>query len=84
MSETEEYIINQLDGLTSLYYIVSVLGREKEYTVKYTPLPEGAPEGTPEGKGVYFTVCPESSQVKTVYHFNSHKANNSLISLIDN
>ena len=36
--------------------IVSVLGRDKGYPVKYNPLPEGVPEGTPEGKGLYLTV----------------------------
>ena len=35
---------------------MSVLGRDKGYTVKYNPLPEG----TPEGKGLYLTVYPES------------------------
>ena len=30
-------------------YIVSVLGREEGYTVKYTPLPEGVPEGEARG-----------------------------------
>ena len=27
------------------WYTVSVLERDKEYTVKYTPSPEGVPEG---------------------------------------
>ena len=36
-------------------YIVSVLGREEGYMVKYNP------HGTPEGKGVFLTVYPESS-----------------------
>ena len=44
-----------------LRYIVSVLGRDKGYTVTYNPLPEGVLEGTPEGKGVYLTVYPELS-----------------------
>ena len=47
------------------YCIVSVLGREEGYTVKYTPLPEGVPKGEAqgysEGKGVYLTVYPELS-----------------------
>ena len=38
---------------------VSVLGRDKGYTVKYNPSPEGVPEGTPEGQGVYLNVYPE-------------------------
>ena len=42
-------------------YIVSVLGQEKGYTVKYTSSPEGVPEGTPEGKRVYLTIYPELS-----------------------
>ena len=29
--------------------IVSVLGRDKGYTVKYNPLPEGVPEGKARG-----------------------------------
>ena len=42
------------------------------------------PEGTPEGKGVYLTVYPELSPNTDSTSFNSHKANNSLISLIEN
>ena len=42
------------------------------------------PEGTPEVKGVYLTVYPELSHNMDSYHFNSNKANNSLISLSDN
>ena len=38
-------------------HTLSVLGRDKGYTVKYSPLPEG----TPEGGGLYSTVYPESS-----------------------
>ena len=30
-------------------YTVSVLGRDKGYTVKYIPLPEGVPEGEARG-----------------------------------
>ena len=30
-------------------HIVSVLGRDKGYTVKYNPLPEGVPEGKARG-----------------------------------
>ena len=41
--------------------MVSVLGQDRGYTVKYTPLSEGVPEGTPEGEGVYLTVYPKSS-----------------------
>ena len=33
----------------SVFYTVSVLGRDEGYTVKYNPLPEGVPEG--EGRG---------------------------------
>ena len=46
-------------------YIVSVLGSEEGYTIKYIPSPEGVSKGkvqqTSEGKGVYLTVYPESS-----------------------
>ena len=44
-------------------YIVSVLGRDEGYTVKYNPLPEGVPEGEARAnswsKGLYLTVHPE-------------------------
>ena len=30
-------------------YTVFVLGRDKGYTVKYNPLPEGVPEGKAQG-----------------------------------
>ena len=44
------------------FYIVSVLGRDKRYTVNYTKeFPRAQPKGTPEDKGVYLTVYPESS-----------------------
>ena len=33
-------------------FIVSVLGRDKGYTVKYNPLPEGVPEGESRGAPV--------------------------------
>ena len=36
-------------------YIVSALGRDNGYTVKYSPLPEG----TPIGKGLYLTAKGE-------------------------
>ena len=41
------------------HHIVSVLGRDKGYTVKYNPLPEGVPKS--------------SSQVviRTIYYFNN-------------
>ena len=35
--------------LSILEYIVSVLGQEEGYTVKYTPLPEVVPEGEAQG-----------------------------------
>ena len=35
---------------------VSLLGRDKGYTVKYNHFPEGVAAGTPEGKGLYLTV----------------------------
>ena len=34
---------------TVLYCTVSVLGRDKGYTVKYNTLPEGVPEGEAQG-----------------------------------
>ena len=43
-------------------YTVFVLGRDKGYTAKYNPLPEG----TPEGKGLYLTVYPKSSPNKDI------------------
>ena len=39
--------------------IMSVLGLNSGYTVKYNPLP--LPSGTPSGKGLYLTVYPELS-----------------------
>jgi hypothetical protein len=41
--------------------IMSVLGLDSGYTVKYNPLAEGVPEGTPERKGLCLTVYPELS-----------------------
>ena len=53
--------------------IVSVLGPEEGYTVKYTPPPEGVPEGeargTPEVGGVYLTVYPASSPNMDIISF---------------
>ena len=72
------------DSLAMRENIVFILGEEEEYTVKYTTLSEGVPEGAPEGKGVYLTVYPEFSPNTDSNHFNSHKANSFLISLIDN
>ena len=44
--------------------ILSVLGLNSGYTVKYTPSPAGVPSalpsGTPSGQGVYLTVYPLS------------------------
>ena len=48
---------------------MSVLGRDKGYTVKYKLLPEGVPEGTSEGKGLYLTVYPELSPNKDIISF---------------
>ena len=72
-----------------LLYNVSVLGREEGYTVKYTPLPEGVPEGEAQGnswrqRGYIWSYILSWVLIRTVYHFNSHKAHNSRISLIDN
>ena len=49
------------NALYLVHSTVSVLRREKGYTVKYNLLPEGVPDATPEGKGIYLTVYPESS-----------------------
>ena len=54
--------------------------------VKYTPLPEGVPEGSSprellKAKGYSRPYIPSQVLIRTVYHFNSHKANNFLITL---
>ena len=46
-------------------YIVSVLGRDEGYKIKFSPLPEG----TPEGKGLYLTVYPELSPNTDIISF---------------
>ena len=38
-----------LTGQLHSWYIVSVLGQEEGYTVKYTPPPEGVPDGEARG-----------------------------------
>ena len=45
-----------------LFYCIRK-GRDKGYTVKYSPPPEGVlePERTPEGGGLYLTVYPKLS-----------------------
>ena len=45
--------------------IVSVLGRDEGYMVKYNPLPEGVPEG----EGLYLTIYPESSPHTDIISF---------------
>ena len=35
--------------IATLQYTLSVLGRDKGYTIKYNPLPEGVPEGEARG-----------------------------------
>ena len=42
-------------------YTVSVLGRDKGYTVKYSLSPEGFSEGFSKGDGLNLTVYPKSS-----------------------
>ena len=53
------------DIFPCIFGTVSVLGWDKGYTVKYTPLPEGVPDGKARGnswmQGVYLTVYTESS-----------------------
>ena len=55
-------------------YTLSVLGKDKGYTVKYSHLPEGVPKGTVEGKGLYLAVHLKSSPLRTVYYFRNHKS----------
>ena len=40
--------------------MMSILGLDSGYTVKYNPLPSGDPSGTPSGKGLYLTFYPSS------------------------
>ena len=54
---------------TILQFILSVLGQDEGYTVKYNPLHEGVPEGTPEGKELYLTVYPELSPNTDIISF---------------
>ena len=49
--------------------IVSILGRDKGYTVKYNPLPEEVPKGTIKGKGLYLTVYHDSSPNTRIISF---------------
>ena len=59
-----EVILTELNiGIPSfrMLYCIRIRKRDKGYTVKYNPLPEGVPNGTPEGKGVYLTVHPKLS-----------------------
>ena len=48
-------------GVNKKVNILSLLGRNRGYTVKYSTTPEGLPEKTSKGKGLYMTVNPESS-----------------------
>ena len=54
-------------------YTVSLIGRDKGYTVKYNPLlkefPRAKPEGIPEGEGLYLTVYPKSSPNTDIISF---------------
>ena len=43
------YNLPKLLDIFRYVYIVSVLGQEEGYAVKYTPLPEGVPEGEAQG-----------------------------------
>ena len=48
--------------------ILSVLGLDWGYSIKYTPSPSGVPSGTPSGEGVYLTVYPSSGpNTDTIY-----------------
>ena len=46
-------------------HIVSVLGRDEGYTVKYNALPVG----DPEGEGLYLTVYPDLSPNTDIISF---------------
>ena len=39
------------------WFVVSIIGQDRGYTVKYNPLPDGVPGG----ESVYLTVYPEPS-----------------------
>ena len=57
------------NSMSTLYYTVSVLGREEGYMVKYTPPPEGVPEGEARGGGIYLTVYVKSSPNTDIISF---------------
>ena len=42
-------------------YTLSVFGRDKGYTVNYSPLPEGVPKREARGEGLYLTIYPKLS-----------------------
>ena len=43
------FFIAFLVFISPTLYLVSVLGQDEGYTVKYNPLPEGVPEGEAQG-----------------------------------
>ena len=66
-------LIRELLAFLLLNNILSVLGLDSGYTVKYTHSPSGVPSalpsGTPSGEGVYLTVYPSSCpNMDTVKH----------------
>ena len=61
-------VTNQVNFITE-YNTVSVVGGHKGYMVRYNHLPKGVPAGTPEGKGLCFTVVPESSPNTDIISF---------------
>ena len=58
--------------------VMSVLGLDLEYTVKYNPLlqefPQVSPSGTPSGKVLYLTVYPYSRLIHILYISRSEQA----------
>ena len=60
-------------------HLVSALGREEGYTVKYTPPPELL-----KAEGYIWPYIPSRVLIRTFYHFNNHEANVYLIIHIDN
>ena len=74
---TEVFVEQPLASPGSADDIMSVLGINSGYTVKYNPLPADVPLGfvlgTPSGKGLYLTVYPLSRpNTDTVKSWRSH------------
>ena len=83
---TQKYVDNSTDNIaiystTVLYhstlslhwtelYFVSILGRDKGYTIKYNPLPEGVPKGNPED--YIWPYIPSQVPIQSLYNFKNH------------